>query len=74
MSAKEIIERSKQLYRMNSFLSESGSDPDQDPEDIVVNLCKDMLISKTGKVKNLDGDECVSNIFLICLGSHFHVC
>lgn len=60
MTPREILERSRQLYRKNSFQSEHGSDPDQDPEEIVVNLCKDMLINHA-TFKNLDGDECVSS-------------
>ena len=59
MTAREMLERGRQLNRQNSYVSDSGSEPDRDPEDIVADLCKDMLAKGVG-LKSLESEECVS--------------
>jgi hypothetical protein len=65
MTPRQIMERSRVLQRRNSTSSDHGSEPDIDPEDMVLKLCTDMLVKRTpnkgDQFKSLDGDECVSN-------------
>lgn len=63
MTAGEIIERGRQLNRRDSYCSTTSgtSGPDGDPEDIVVGLCKDMLIGKQNEKAAANDDYVSSN-------------